>query len=444
MTQQEITKLRVINQAIDKVITIREAAELLDLSERQVIRLKGGVIKQGPAFIIHKNRGRKPEHAIPNKEQEKIVELKKTKYQEANFAHFKDLLEEHEDICVSYPSVYRILTQAGVTSPKKQRKRKAHHRRKRKPQEGMMVQIDASPHTWIIGESAFSLHGSIDDATGKITALFFTENECLEGYFQIMRYMIAEYGAPMSIYCDRHTIFISPKDGKLSIDEQLQGKHVNLTQFGRAMEELGVNIIKAKSAQGKGRIERLWETLQSRLPVEFKIRGINTLEEANAFLSEFVNCYNKKFAVEPEKPESAFRKVNKGMDLDTILCIKEERTVINGSAFSYQGQYYQLMKSQKHAPLLPKAKITVLDSSEKGIRGLYDGEVYETIPLEERPKNEQILKEKSKAKKARKTVVPANHPWRNAQKKPKPIHEEPDSEILKMLDELFSSTRAWA
>src|SRR5690554_4219566 len=129
MTQEEITKLRVINQTIDKVITIREAAELLNLSERQVIRLKGGVIKEGPAFIIHKNRGRKPKHAISEQLQEQIIELKKTKYKEANFNHFQELLEELEGICVSYPTVYRVLTKAGISSPKKHRKRKVHHRR---------------------------------------------------------------------------------------------------------------------------------------------------------------------------------------------------------------------------------------------------------------------------------------------------------------------------
>jgi len=161
MTQKEITRLRVINQTIDKVITIREAAELLGLSERQVIRLKKGVVEQGPAFIIHKNRGRKPQHTLPDEVRMKIVELKQTKYQEANFNHFVELLEEHEDIKVSYTSVHRILTQAGIKTPKKHRKRKSHHRRKRKPQKGMLVQIDASPHEWIIGGELFTLHGAI-------------------------------------------------------------------------------------------------------------------------------------------------------------------------------------------------------------------------------------------------------------------------------------------
>jgi hypothetical protein len=142
----------------------------------------------------------------------------------------------------------------------------------------MLVQIDASPHEWIIGGELFTLHGAIDDATGEILALFFTPNECMEGYFEIIRQIVKNYGIPMSLYCDRHTIFVSPNDGKLSIEDQLKGKTVNLTQFGRAMEELGITIIKANSPQAKGRIEKLWDTLQSRLPVEFKIRGIDTME----------------------------------------------------------------------------------------------------------------------------------------------------------------------
>jgi transposase len=190
MTQKEITKLRVINQTIDKVITIREAAELLNLSERQVMRLKKGVIQQGAAFIIHKNRGRKPKHAVPDKTRDSIIELKQTKYEEANFNHFQELLEKYEEIQVSYSTVHRVLIEAGIKSPKSHRKRKAHHRRKRKPQKGMLVQIDASPHEWIIGEECFDLHGAIDDATGEILALYFTPNECMEGYFEIVRQVV--------------------------------------------------------------------------------------------------------------------------------------------------------------------------------------------------------------------------------------------------------------
>ena len=445
MTQKEITRLRVINQTIDKVITIKEAAELLGLSERQVIRLKGGVNNYGPAFIIHKNRGRKPQHTLPDEVRMKIVELKQTKYQEANFNHFVELLEEHEDIKVSYTSVHRILTQAGIKSPKKHRKRKSHHRRKRKPQKGMLVQIDASPHEWIIGGELFTLHGAIDDATGEILALFFTPNECMEGYFEIIRQIVKNYGIPMSLYCDRHTIFVSPNDGKLSIEDQLKGKTVNLTQFGRAMEELGITIIKANSPQAKGRIEKLWDTLQSRLPVEFKIRGIDTMEAANAFLSQFIVAYNEKFGVEPENPEPAFRPLEPGIELDHILCIKEERTIIEDSAFSYKGKYYQLVRNGRKAAAMPKAKLTVLSSSKIGVKALYAGVVYDTLVLEERPKKKALKSSKKQPQKRTPVKPAADHPWRQMpQKRPNFAYEETDREIIEMLNQLFNSTRAWA
>ena len=445
MTQKEITRLRVINQTIDKVITIKEAAELLGLSERQVIRLKKGVVEEGPAFIIHKNRGRKPQHTLPDEVRMKIVELKQTKYQEANFNHFVELLEEHEDIKVSYTSVHRILTQAGIKSPKKHRKRKSHHRRKRKPQKGMLVQIDASPHEWIIGGELFTLHGAIDDATGEILALFFTPNECMEGYFEIIRQIVKNYGIPMSLYCDRHTIFVSPNDGKLSIEDQLKGKTVNLTQFGRAMEELGITIIKANSPQAKGRIEKLWDTLQSRLPVEFKIRGIDTMEAANAFLSQFIVAYNEKFGVEPENPEPAFRPLEPGIELDHILCIKEERTIIEDSAFSYKGKYYQLVRNGRKAAAMPKAKLTVLSSSKIGVKALYAGVVYDTLVLEERPKKKALKSSKKQPQKRTPVKPTADHPWQQMpQKRPNFAYEETDREIIEMLNQLFNSTRAWA
>jgi len=444
MTKKEITRFRVINQIIDKVITIREAAELLSLSERQVIRLKKGVALEGPAFIIHKNRGRKPAHAIKDELRSTIVNLKQTKYEKANFAHFQELIARYEGISVSYPTVYRVLTAEGIKSPKKHRKAKAHHRRKRKPQRGMLVQIDASPHEWFFGGEKCYLHGAIDDATGEILALFFAPTECLEGYFEIIRQIITNYGIPISIYCDRHTIFVSPKDGKLSIEQELNGEVVNLTQFGRAMEELGITIINAKSAPAKGRIERLWETLQSRLPVEFEINGITNIEAANKFLFEFMKLYNEKFSVEPENPVDAFRKLESCINLDNILCRKEERTIIEGSAFSYNGKYYQLVKNGKKVPAMPKAKLTVLISSNIGIKAVYLGEVYETLLLEERPKKAALNHTKKKIEDRVYTKPSAEHPWRQKTTKQPILYEETDSEILKMLEEIFNSTRAWA
>ena len=445
MTQKEISRLRVINQTIDRILTIREAAELLNLSERQVLRLKKGVVNEGPAFIIHKNRGRKPKHATSDETKDSIISLKKTKYKEANLKHFQELLDEHEDIKVSYSTVHRILTDAGIKSPKKHRKRKTHHRRKRKPQKGMLVQIDASPHMWIIGNDSFHLHGAIDDATGEILALYFTPNECMEGYFEIVRQIISKHGIPISLYSDSHTIFVSPNKGKLSVEDQLAGKTVNLTQFGRAMDELGINIIIASSPQAKGRIERLWETLQSRLPVEFKIHGITTMEAANAFLDEFINEYNEKFSVYPENPESAFRQLDSNINLDYILCIKEERMIIENAAFSYGGKYYQLMINDKISNALPKTKLTVLTSNKIGVKAMYSNVVYDTKELDERPK--KAISNQPK-KKISQTKPPKDHPWRNPyNEKTIPYVEkslyETDTEIDEILKRLFNSTRAW-
>ncbi len=416
MTQKEISRLRVINQTIDGVLTIREAAELLDLSERQVLRLNKGVVDEGPAFIIHKNRGRKPKHATTDDIKDLIIELKQTKYEEANFNHFHELIEEHEDVTVSYPTVHRILTEAGIKSPKKHRKRKAHHRRKRKPQKGMLVQIDASQHKWIIGSDPFDLHGAIDDATGEILALYFIPNECMEGYFEIVRQIVSNHGIPTSIYCDRHPVFVPRNYDKLSIEDQLDGKTVNLTQFGRAMDELGINLIKAYSPQ------------------------------ANSFLSEFMIKYNQKFGVSPEDATPAFRALGESINLDYILCIKKERMIIENAAFSYDGKYYQLMINDKVSNALPKAKLTVLTSTKFGIKAMYSDVVYDTRELDERPKKAISHQPKEKIGQAK---PPRNHPWRIAlNEKTMPYGGnslyEPDTEIDEILKGLFNSTRAWA
>lgn len=205
----------------------------------------------------------------------------------------------------------------------------------------MLVIIDASPHAWFFNNDECSLHGAVDDATGEILALFFTPNECLEGYFRIMKTVISNNGVPLAVYADRHTIFRSPKADKLSIEDELNGKKVKNTQFGKAMAELSINLIWAKTAQAKGRIERLWETLQSRLPVELSIAGITTMEEANAFLAVFIKKYNEKFAVEPRDPQSAYRKLEDDINLDHILCIKETRQVDHGSTFSLRKRLLQ-------------------------------------------------------------------------------------------------------
>ena len=440
MTQKERTKLHIAHCLIAGKMFISEAAEALDLSERQVKRIKKGVIENGDAFVIHKNKGRKPSHAISDKTKKIVVELKNTeKYLRANFSHFQEILEEHEHIIISKPTVYRILDSGGLVSPKKHTRKRLHHRRKRKPQRGMLAIADASPHHWFFDDREFSLHGAVDDATSEILSLFFTPNECMEGYFQVIRDIVCNNGIPLSLYVDRHTIFRSPNTDKLTLQDELEGKKVKDTHFGRAMRELGINLIYAKSPQAKGRIERLWETLQSRLPIEFGIAGIKTIEEANAFLSKFIEKYNQKFAVAPKETSTSFRQLSTDLNIDYILCIKEERRVDNGSCFSYGNNYYKVIRNAKTMPIIPKAKITVLKSTKIGLMVQYSGTTYETEMLEEKPKKEQAIINESKQ--VSKSAIPSNeHPWKTKPKQKVASFMESDREVL---EALYSSRQAW-
>lgn len=440
MTQAERNKHYVARCLLDGKMTISEAAETLGLSERQVKRIKKGVKENGESFVIHKNRGRKPSHALTDEVRDLVVNHKQSeKYSKANFSHFQELLKEYESISLSKPSVYKILVSNGFTSPKKHSKVKHHKRRKRKPQTGMLVIIDASPHAWFFNNEECSLHGAVDDATGEILALFFTPNECLEGYFRLMKTIILHNGVPLAVYTDRHTIFRSPKTDKLSIEDELSGKKVKNTQFGRAMSELSINLIWAKTAQAKGRIERLWETLQSRLPVELSIAGITTIEKANAFLAAFIKKYNEKFAVEPRDPQPAYRKLEDNVNLDHILCIKETRQVDNGSTFSYGSVYYRVIRNGKTMPIIPKAKITVLKSPQFGLKVEHSGSIYHVEALEPLPSKDAVSKQPSNP---RKPVTPAkDHPWRTKTTKfPTTMYDEADREIL---DALYGSRLAW-
>lgn len=163
--------------------------------------------------------------------------------------------------------------------------------------------MDATPFNWFGYGKMYSLHGAIDDATGKIVGLYMTKNECLHGYFETVRQIILNHGIPISIYSDRHAIFLSTEAKRITIEDELKGKVCNDTQFGRAMKELGITIITARSPQAKGRVERLWNTLQSRIPVEFRIANITTIDQANEFLKNYIPEFNKQFSVEPEQPE---------------------------------------------------------------------------------------------------------------------------------------------
>jgi len=424
MTKKELVRVYVIKSLVEDKMTSREAAEVLSLSERQIKRLKAGVKKDGEVFVIHKNRGHKPKHTIPGKIREEIVSLARNKYKGVNYTHLAELLREHEGISISQSSVSRILKAKGIKSPRKHKPPKPHRTRERKPQEGLLLQMDASPYEWIPGIKC-SLHGAIDDARGNITGLYFCENECLNGYFEVKRQTILEYGLALSVYVDRHTIFKAPSNAKLTIYDELEGKTLAYTQFSRAMQELSVGMVYAYSPQAKGRIERLWGTLQDRLALELRLADIKSLKEANAFLPGFIRQFNARFAVVPREPQSAYRPLEEHINIDYILCRKETRKASHGSTFSFGGQTYQLSKNNQAVPLPNKAAINVLTSPRFGMRAEYKGGVYE---VRKAIKPAKVIPKKDRVRRFIK--VKDDHPWKNGSLEPNFTYEESDRELV--------------
>jgi transposase len=403
LTQGQLRKLQVIDRYRSKVITRKKAAELLDLTERQVTRLKKGIETEGATFVINKNTGKTPAHAITAEMKERILKIRaEPAFQQSNFTHFREILECDYQIILSYTALRSILKEAGIESPKSKRQRKrGKKRRERKEHPGELLQIDATPYEWFGTPLKYTLHGAIDDASGKITGLYMTQNECLFGYEEMMRCCCLKFGVPQSIYSDKHTIFRSPKTGKLTVEEEIQGKTVNLTQFGRAMHELGVDLIYANSPEAKGRVERMWQTLQSRLPVEFAKHGITTVSAANKFLQEeYIDMFNERFAVTPAG-ESIFVPVSTASALDDILCIKVQRKTDKTGVFSFKGKVFQLLKDGKPFSL-PKKEITLLIGPRTGMRAQYQTFVYSVrrcepseVPVKSKPeKKVSAVKEK--------------------------------------------------
>ena len=244
----------------------------------------------------------------------------------------------------------------------------------------MMLQADGTPHDWFGIGRKHSLHGFIDDATGSITGLYMCENECLLGYLEVTRQTLKNFGTPLSLYSDKYSVFFptTGKEDQLTIEEQLRGVHKAVTQFGRIMNELGVEMFPASSPQAKGRIEGLWETLQSRLITEFRIHGISTIEQANAFLPGYIKKYNRKFSIPAQDQASAFVPLPERVNLNTLLCVKIERTTDNAGVFSINNCKFAV--ESKDIP--PKAKIIVLVSKDAGIRALYKDKLYKVSDVD--------------------------------------------------------------
>jgi len=390
MSKEEARKITIIEELLAGRFTNRQAAELLDLSVRQVQRMKKEASNNGVLSILHKNRGRKPANAIDPEVASAICHIYETELNGYNFCHATDVLAEENGIFVSVSTVSRYLKAKGIRSPKAKRRPKKHRSRNAREREGELVLMDASSFDWLCNGSYLHLHGAIDDATGRILALHFEKEETFEGYCELIFQMNRDGHLPREIYTDGRSIFAydSKKKKKLSIAEELAGKTEKQPHFARALKELNILLIIAKSAQAKGGIERLWETLQDRLVKDMKRKGITTTEQANEFLKHYIPYYNRKFAVQAAKPEKAYLPKVDLAQIQLIFSKQVTRKLDSGLSFSFEGQKYRLpvYVNSKRVPASPHDTITVAISKHIGIQVLLKGFVIKPEPLKTQPK----------------------------------------------------------
>jgi transposase len=343
LNEKQQRTVEILTRLQAEALDVATAAELLGVSTRQVRRRCAQFREQGMAAVVHGNRGRQPVNRTAPALRERIVQLAGPggKYHDLNTCHLQELLAREEQIVIGRSTLDRLLKQAGVRKAAPVAAVAHRRRRERRAAEGMLLQIDGSPFAWLEERGApADLLGAIDDATGQVLFLHFRPSEDQVGYLILLRSIAQRYGLPMSIYHDRHTILRSPKQPTL--EEQLAGQPP-MSQVQRVMAELGIESIAAFSPQAKGRIERLWGTLQDRLTKELRLAGITRLEAANAFLPAFIERYNARFAHPPQDPQSAWVPLPTDLDLPYYFAVREMRTVRSDHCIRFAGQLLQLL-----------------------------------------------------------------------------------------------------
>ena len=418
------------------------AALTLGCTKRHINRMLAGYRREGKAFFVHGNRGRKPATTIPEETRNTVVDLYRNKYYQANFRHYTELLEERENIRISPSSVAKILEAESILSPRVTKARKkrikkellikkenasskkeadaiqanlvavedAHSRRPRCAYFGEMQQMDASPYEWVPGQT-WHLHLAIDDATGTVTGAWFDTQETLSGYYHVFHQILTNYGIPYQFFTDRRTIFTYKQKNSPSLDED------TYTQFAYACKQLGVLLESSSVPQAKGRVERLNQTLQSRLPVELRLAGITTIEGANEFLHSYIKKFNAKFSLPIHHTKSVFVEQPSDGTINLILAVLNERTVDCGHCIRFQNQHYRMLDNRGLQVHYRNGTKTMVIQAFDG--SLYccvnDKEIYALEKVPERyPSSKNLDAEQPTQKPKKKYIPPMNHPWRRS------------------------------
>jgi transposase len=377
LSQKELQRVSVISTCIKGGMACASAAELLSLSVRQIKRLKKRLREKGEAALAHANRGRPSHRRLPEATRQAILRLARSKYVGFNDHHLCEKLNEHEGLSVSRETLRRLLRREGLGSPRKRRAPAHRQRRPRAAREGELVQLDGSPHDWLEGRGPrLTALGMQDDATGKILAAQFFSSESAEGYFRLLQRLLRRFGVPTAFYGDRSGVFIR-NDDHWTIEEELVGKR-QPTQFGRALDQLGITFIAAQSPQAKGRIERLWGVLQDRLRSELRLAGAVDLDSANGVLRCFCSDYNRRFARFPRQAAKAWRPAPE--HLERICCFTHQRVVSNDNVVQWNGRRLQIPPQSRRFSFAG-AKVQIRETFDGRISLYYGNTRLEHAPL---------------------------------------------------------------
>lgn len=401
MSQKELKRLHVIRKAIDKHIKQREAASLLELSERQIRRLVKRVREELDKGIIHRSRGRQSHRAIDESVKNKILRLCRTIYTGFNPTFASEKLFERNKIKVSRETLRQWFIAEDL--PYEKRKARPHRKwRQRKAYCGEMVQMDGSHHDWFEGRAPKCvLMGYIDDASSRVYARFYEYEGTMPAMDSFKRYIL-KYGLPQSVYLDCYSTYKSTK--KPTLEDELLNKQA-LSQFGSALEELEVRLIHAQSAPAKGRVERLFKTFQDRLIKEMRLRGLKSIAEGNEFLSHYLAVFNRRFNVVPLENEDLHRPLPKGIDLVKVFSVKTPHALRNDFTVAHEGKLYQVEDNIR-------AKEVVVEERINGsLLITHKGRALRYKEITQRPQKINQLQKLPKHRVYE--PAPKDHPWRN-------------------------------
>ena len=382
-SMKEIKRFYVMQQVEDEKMTGREASQHLGLSLRQVRRLLAKYREKGAAGLIHGNRGRPAHNRVDEAIRVKIQGLAQQEYKDYNDSHFTEELSDEYGLSLSRSTVRRMRRSMGQPSPRKHRSPKQRSSRVRRAKAGELLQADGSRHDWLEGRGPWlTLVGYIDDATGEVLGAVFREEEDAAGYFLGMQDICLGTGLPGAVYADRHTIFQSPS--KTTLEQELTGEAPK-SQFGRLLDELGIQLIAAQSPQAKGRVERLWGTLQDRLVKALRKAQASNLEQANQVLNSFLPKFNTRFRVAPAQSQSAYLPWPKEYRAKDYFCFKHTRTVTNDNTIPFDGHRFQIPPGPKRSSYA-KAKVDVWQHLDGRLEVRYQGQSLVTFtPADQQP-----------------------------------------------------------